>query len=77
MNKIKNLTIIFGITTIFLLCFMSAFVSYKFCEIKYEIKYAGASAPTYVAFLYAIPFIFGIIISITLFIIFCKKLKVK
>lgn len=45
---------------------MCATVAYKYCELTYQIKYEGASAPVNVAFLWIIPFAICIIICLVI-----------
>ncbi len=65
--------ILFGVITVVLLCAMSAVVAYKYCEMQYAILYAGASAPASIAFLSAIPFGVGMIVTALLSWMFYKK----
>lgn len=51
---------------------MCAVVAYNYCDLLWGAKYAGYSAPAGTAFLYAIPFVIGMIICIVLAII-CEK----
>lgn len=75
MKKNKILFLTFFTLTIIFLCLMSANVAYKFCEMKYEIKYAGASAPASVSLLISIPYLFCIIIFSVFSFIFYKKIN--
>ena len=54
---------------------MCAVVAYYYRDVICGIKHMGYSAPAYVAFVYAIPFLTGIIICVILAIIFHKKSK--
>ena len=67
MNKLLKIIIVA------LLCAMCGTVSYVYCDISWGIKYAGYSAPTYVAFLYAIPFTIGILICLIILYLTNKK----
>ncbi|MBQ8425959.1 MAG: hypothetical protein IJX17_08110 [Clostridia bacterium] len=75
MKKYKVLMISSFVISILLLCIMCSFVSYKYCDMTYAIKYKGASAPAEIAFLYVIPFIVAIIITSFLTYYFYKKSK--
>ena len=60
-NKITKITyIIAGIIS----NIMCATVAYNYCELTYQIKYAGASAPASMAFLGGIPHAICIIICL-------------
>lgn len=52
---------------------MCARVSYVYCTVQWAAKYEGWSVSTGVAFLYAIPFMIGILFCIILYWIFHKK----
>jgi len=77
MNKFKWLSITFFTISIMILCFMCIFVTYKYCDITYAIKYDGASAPATLALLYIIPFAFSLLITSLLTLVFYKKYKNK
>ena len=77
MKKYKICFIVFVGLIIILLCSMSATVAYNYCEMKFAIKYEGASAPASIAFLYLIPYIFGIVICSILCYVFYKKIDNK
>lgn len=61
MKKISN---IFVLLAIILSDVMCAVVAYNYCTMEWGIRYAGYSAPAWVAFLYAIPFGIGIIVCV-------------
>jgi hypothetical protein len=54
---------------------MCAFVAYNYCDMLYGIECKGNSAPAYVAFVYAIPFLVGILVSSLLVLLFRKKAR--
>jgi len=69
----KKLSIVFGILAIVLSNMMCAVVAFHYCDMLWRIKYAGYSAPASVAFLYAVPYLIGMIICIILSIVLKKK----
>ena len=69
----SKISICFWILAVLLSDIMCAVVAYNYSEMLWGIKYAGYSAPTWTAFLLAIPFAIGIAICIGLAIIFNKK----
>lgn len=73
MNKYKLYERICLSATILLSNIMCIKVSYIYCTIQWAGKYEGWSAPPTVAFLYAAPFVIGIIFFITLSWIFHKR----
>lgn len=52
---------------------MFAVVAYNYCNMEWKIKMAGNSAPASLAYLYAIPFVIGIILCIVGAFYFKKK----
>ena len=70
----KKLSIVFWVLVALLSDVMCAIVAYNYCDLLWGGKYAGYSAPASTAFIYAIPFAFGIIVCIVLAIIFWKRL---
>lgn len=74
MKKISNLFIILAIILSNVMC---AVVAYNFCEMQWGIKYAGYSAPAWVAFLYAIPYIIGIVVCVVVAFFLRKKTVTK
>ena len=72
----KKLSIVCWALAAFLSDIMCAVVAYNYCDSLWGEKYAGYSAPASTAFLYAIPFALGIIVSIVLAII-CWKRAIK
>ena len=71
----KKLSVLFGALAVLLSDAMCAVTAYVYCDIKWGIRYAGYSAPTWVAFLTAIPFIIGIAVCIVLTVYFKRKAK--
>lgn len=69
----KKLSIIFGTLAVFLSDIMCAVVAYKYCDLLWGGQYAGYSAPPGTAFVYAIPYAIGIVISVILALVFRKK----
>jgi len=70
---VKRLSIVFWILAALLSDIMCAVVAYNYCDLLWGGKYAGYSAPASTAFIYAIPFAIGIIISLVLAVICWKK----
>ena len=52
---------------------MCAVVAYNYCDMMWGIKYAGYSAPVEMAYLYAIPFVIGIVLCLIGAFYFKKK----
>ena len=69
----KKLSIIFGLLAVLLSDIMCAVVAYNYRDMLCGIEHAGYSAPASTAFLYAIPFVVGIIVCAILAIRFRKK----
>ena len=69
----KKLSIIFGVLAVLLSDIMCAVVAYNYCDLLVGKQYAGYSAPASTAFVYAIPFVIGIIVCIVLAIVFRRK----
>ena len=69
----KKLSIVFWVLAALLSDIMCAVVAYNYCDLLWGGKYAGYSAPASTAYIYAIPFALGIIVSIVLAIISGKK----
>ena len=70
MKKISNIFIVLAVVLSDVMC---AVVGYHYAAMQWGIKYAGYSAPASIAFLYAIPFMVGIIVSAVLAIRFRKR----
>lgn len=69
----KNLSIIFSVLAVILSNIMSATVAYNYCNLLWGGQYAGYSAPANTAFLLALPYVIGIVVCVTLAIVFRKK----
>lgn len=72
MKKISNL---FYALAIILSNVMCAVVAYNFCDMQWGIRYAGYSAPEWVALLTAIPYGMGIAVCIAVAAILRKKIR--
>ena len=70
MKKLSNLFIVLAIALSNIMCIV---VAYNYRDMLCGIKHAGYSAPANTAFLYAIPFVVGIIVCAILAIRFRKK----
>lgn len=69
----RKISVFFGILAVLLSDMMCAVVAYNYCNLLWGGQYAGYSAPANTAFVYAIPYAIGIIVSVALAIIFHKK----
>lgn len=69
----KKLSIIFALLAVLLSNIMCATVAYNYRDMLCGIEHAGYSAPASTVFLYAVPFVVGIIICVVLAIRFRKK----
>ena len=70
MKKISNIFIVLAVILSDVMC---AVVGYNYATMQWGIKYAGCSAPVSTAFLYAVPFVVGIVVCAILAIKFHKK----
>lgn len=70
MKKISNIFIVLAVVLSDVMC---AVVGYNYATMQWGIKYAGYSAPANIAFLYATPFVVGIVVCVILAIRFRKK----
>ena len=68
----KKLSHLFAVLTLLLSHTMCAVVAYNYGCLLYG-PLIGTSAPAYVAFFYAIPFLALMIICLGLSIVFCRK----
>lgn len=50
-----------------------AVVAYNYCNMEWQIKVGGTSAPANIAYLYAIPFVIGIVLCLIGAFYFKKK----
>ena len=73
MKQAKIISRVFGISAILLLCAMCAFVAYQYASLLYCGKHFMCSAPPWVAFYMAIPFLIAIGICVALHLFFKKK----
>jgi uncharacterized BrkB/YihY/UPF0761 family membrane protein len=73
MKRNKILAVVFGVITVLLLCAMCATVAFSYAEMICAMNHCGASAPPEVAFIFAIPFLIGIVISAALCVLFYKR----
>ena len=69
----KKLSTCFWILAVLLSDVMCAVVAYKYCDMVWGMQYALYSAPAWVAFLTAIPFVVGIVVCVALALFFEKK----
>ena len=70
MKKLSNLFTALAIVLSDIMCFV---VAYTYRDMLCGIEHAGYSAPAGTAFLYAVPFVIGIIVCVFLAIRFRKK----
>lgn len=71
----KRLSKLFLVLAVLLSDAMCATVAFNYCDIVWGIRYAGYSAPVYVAYLTGIPYAIGIIICLIVARILKKKAK--
>lgn len=69
----KKISKVFVVMAIILSHMMCAVVAYNYCDMQWKIKYSGYSAPSYLAFLYAIPYGIGIVVCIIIATILREK----
>ena len=69
----KMLSYLFTLIAIILSHIMCFVVAYNYRGMLCCIEHSGCSAPASIAFLYAIPFMFGIVVCVILAIRFYKK----
>ena len=74
MKKLSNLFIVLAIVLSNIMCIV---VAYNYRDMLCGIEHAGYSAPAGTAFLYAIPFVLGIIVCVISAIRFRKKCQPK
>lgn len=70
MKKISNIFIALAIILSNVMC---AVVAYNYCAMQWGAKYAAYSAPASVAFLYAVPYGIGIVVSVIVAIVLRKR----
>ena len=71
----KKISSVFGLLAILLTNVMVAVVAYNYGAMKVGVEYGGYSAPAHSVFLYAIPFLVGILVCIVLSVYFDKHKK--
>lgn len=71
----KKISGIFGLLAILLTNVMVAVVAYNYGAMKVNVEYGGYGAPASTVFLYAIPFLVGIIACIVVAVHFRKTGK--
>ena len=69
----KKLSILCTVLAILLSDVMCAVVAWNYCDMLWGIRYAGYSAPASTAFLWAIPFVAGIVVCACLALYFKRK----
>ena len=69
----KKISSIFGFLAILLTNVMVAVVAYNYGAMKVGVEYGGYSVPAYSVFLYAIPFLVGILACIVVAVRFKKN----
>lgn len=69
----KLLYRLFLLIAVILSHIMCGVVAYNYCDMEWKIKIAGNSAPASIAYLYAIPFVIGIVLYIIGAFYFKKK----
>ena len=72
MKKISNIFIIFALILSNVMC---AVVAYDFCNMQWGIKYAGYSAPEWVAFFSAVPYAIAIAVCLVIAFVLRKREK--
>ena len=75
MKHAKIISRIFGISAIVLACAMCVTVAYEFCEMQWAGRYYLTSAPPWVAFFLAIPFLFAIAVCVILYLVFRRRVE--
>ena len=70
MKRISNIFIVLAIILSNVMC---AVVAYGYSNLQWGAKYAGYSAPAWVAFYYAIPYGIGIAICVIVAIVLRKR----
>ena len=70
----KTLSTVFWILAVLLSDVMCGIVAYNYCDMVWGIRYAGYSAPAWIAFMVAIPFAVAIAVCIVLALFFKQKI---
>ena len=76
MKQAKIISRVFGISSIVLLCAACSFVGYQYRAILCSGLHEGGSAPAWIAFLFAIPFLIAVGACFALYLYFGKKHEV-
>lgn len=71
----KNLSKLFTVLALLLSHVMCAVVAFHYSYLLHCGRHGGCSAPAYVAFFYAIPYVVGIVVCVVLAVVFRKKNK--
>lgn len=69
----KTISRLFLLIAVILSHIMCAVVAYNYCNMEWEIKVGGTSAPVEIVYLYAIPFLIGIVLCLIGAFYFKKK----
>ncbi len=69
----KTISRLFLLIAVILSHIMCAVVAYNYCNMEWEIKVGGTSAPVEIVYLYAIPFLIGIVLCLIGVFYFKKK----
>ena len=77
MRSFKGLSMSLLVVVIILSNAMSATVAFEYSNMLWGIKVAGYSAPANVAFVFAIPYLIGIIICLGLLLVIQRKFERK
>lgn len=70
MKLLYRLCLLIALILSYIMCVV---VAYNYCDMEWKIKMAGNSAPASIAYLYAIPFVIGIVLCIISAFYFKKK----
>lgn len=60
----KKLSIVFSILAVLLSDIMCAHIAYAYCDMKWATEYYLTSAPAWVVFIFAIPYLVGIAVCV-------------
>ena len=72
MKLLYRLCLLIALILSYIMCVV---VAYNYCDMAWKIKVAGNSAPASIAYLYAIPFVIGIVLCVISALYFKKKLR--
>ena len=70
MKKLGQLFLFLAVVLSHIMCIV---VAYNYRDALCAIEHAGFSAPAEIAFLYAVPFVIGIVVCVVLAAVFYKK----